>query len=364
MNRDMSTSAKQVLSRLHAGAATRGDLAAALGVQPSTITRIVGDLLDRDLIEERPDPRRDGKRGYPSKIIALRPDRLKTCGVFIDPDRIFTCVLDGFGKTLSEDSRPIRDRRFDIVIGQAREMLDRHFVDLQLNREEMIGCGFSYPGQQTEVPGKILKTRYFADWPTLDTRRDLSPLFGMPVRHMNDAKAACLAEMFYGSCRTISNVCQFWLSYGIGGAAIINRQLYLGTNGAAAEFGGFFPKSQPRPSGQDLLDALAAEGQHFDWLEEVPQDVLEGPAAGRWLDRATQQLRWASVMVARTFAPDAIAIGGRLAPYLLDRIVERLSAEPLGEDFLIAPPRFIRTTMDATPHKGAAALPLYDWLDA
>lgn len=365
MDQGISTSARQLLARLQRlGPATRGDMARLMAVQPSTVTRLVADLIERGLIVEEPDPRREGKRGFPTKMLVLQPGRLKTCGVFIDPDRIFTCVLDGLGETLAEESLPLRDRGFEPVIARARASLEAQLSGLGVARDAVIGCGFSYPGQQTEVPGKILKTRYFSDWPTLDNRHDLSPLFGMPVRHMNDAKAACLAEVLYGGCRELQTVCQFWLSYGIGGAAVIGRQLYLGANGAAAEFGGFFPKSRPRPSGQDLLDTLAAAGQRFERLEDLDPQVLAGDVAQRWLDRAAGELRWASLIVARTFAPEAIVIGGRLAPVLLDGIVARLQAAPLGEDFFIAPPRFLRATMDGTPHKGAAAVPLYDWLDA
>ena len=361
MNAIITPSARRLVTLLRStGSMSRMQLASALNVQPSIVTRLVNDLIERDILAEEPDPGRSGQRGYPSKLVTLRADSMRSVGVFVDPDMLFTCLVDGHGQVLTEETKSIVDRNFQTVLGDAGRMVARQMGNLGLTPSDFIGCGISYPGQHTNKMGKVLRTTYLAAWPDIDARTDLEPFFDMPVHQLNDAKSACLAELLFGACKPIRNFCYIWLSYGIGGGAVIDQNLYLGKDLNAAEYGGLFPKSQPRPSGQDLLDTLARSGQHIPRLEDIPADVLSGPIVTAWVERAIQQLRWLSLVMSRTFAPDAIVIGGRLADPILNRICTDLGAmTTLGEDFAIQPPMFLRAITDKKPQIGAAALPVY-----
>ena len=342
------------------GPLTRTQIAQELNVRPSTITRTVNELFDLGLLLEEADPDRKGRRGYPSKLVGLRPEGLRSAGVFIDPDRLFSCLVDSQGGLLSEESQPITDRSFETVLGNASAMIERQMRGLGLTPADFIGCGISYPGQHTARPGRVMRTPYFADWPEIDAPNDLAPYFSMPVYQLNDAKSACLGEMLFGACKPVQNFCYIWLSYGIGGAAVIGQSLYLGRDQTAAEFGGLFPKSQPRPSGQDLLDTLARAGQVFSRLEDIPPETITGPVVAAWVERAVTQLRWLSLIIMRSFAPDAIVIGGRLPEPLLDRLHQSLDGmDTLGEDYAQRAPVFLRAAMDAKPQRGAAAVPVY-----
>lgn len=361
MNTLTKPSARRLVTLLRSeGPMSRVQIASALNVRPSTVTRLVNELFAQGILSEEVDPDRSGRRGYPSKLIKLRSDSLLSAGVFVDPDTLFTCIVDSHGTLLSEDTKSIQDRNFQTVLGNAGQMIQHQMQGLGLGSEDFIGCGISYPGQHTNQPGKVLRTTYLAQWPDIDARTDLEPFFNMPVHQLNDAKSACLAELLFGVCKPIRSFCYIWLSYGIGGAAVINQSLFLGRDLTAAEFGGLFPKSQPRPSGQDLLDTLARAGQPVARLESISPEVLAGPVVEEWTARAVTQLRWLSLVIMRTFAPDAIVIGGRLADSILDRFISDLSAmDTLGEDFAIRPPQFLRAICDRKPQLGAACLPVY-----
>jgi predicted NBD/HSP70 family sugar kinase len=238
-----------------------------------------------------------------------------------------------------------------------RDLVTRTGVDAR----RLCGCGVSYPGQYSEDPTRVMRIRQFEGWPAINVVRDLEPYFGMPVHHMNDAKAACLAELHHGAARDLRTFCYIWLSYGIGGAAVIDQRPFLGRNNGAAEWGGLFPKSRPRPSGQDLLDTMAAEGVPIARLSDFGPQHLELDVVRRWRDHAAEQVRWLSLVIARTFAPEAIVIGGTLHPALIDGFIEKIASRPsLGEDFFVAPPGFLRATRDNLPQLGAAALPIHD----
>lgn len=342
------------------GPVTRTEVSSALKVGAATVTRLTNNLLDKGLLQEIPDKTRLGRQGFPSKLLTLLSTGLTSAGIFIEPDRILVGIFDPDGKTLSEEELPVLERDFDTVIGSAAISLRTQARELKKEPSEFIGCGISYPGQHDNEPGRVLKTLQFAEWPTIDLDKNLAPYFDMPVYQMNDGKVAGLAELQYGSCKALKNFCYIWLSYGIGGAAIINQNLFLGKDQSAAEFGGVFPKSKPRPSGQDLLNTLTAAGFSFGRLEDIPPEMMEHPVVNKWVARAADQIQWLSLIIARTFGPDAIVLGGSLSTVLIDQIYSHLvNCDPLGEDFNVSPPQFIRAQVDKRPHLGAASLPLY-----
>lgn len=344
------------------GPVSRTEITKIMGVTPSTVTRLINTMLEDGLVSEVPDPTREGKKGFPSKLLELRAAHFLSAGAFIDPDRALVGIADAQGHFLSERELAMGKRGFDAVLSEVSSELNRQMASLGKTPTDFIGCGVSYPGQHSHEPGRVNRTQQFAHWPTIDVRTDLAPFFDMPVFQMNDANTACLAELQYGACKSYQNFCYIWLSYGIGGAAVVGQNLYMGNYGSAAEFGGLFPKSKPRPSGQDLLDTLEAAGFAFKHLGSVPLEMYDRQIVKDWIDRATEQLQWLCLVIARTYAPEAIVVGGSLAKPVIDEIVQRLAkVEKLGEDFEMAPPSIVRATTDSRPHLGAAALPIHHY---
>jgi glucokinase len=61
--------------------------------------------------------------------------------------------------------------------------------------------------------------------------------FNLPIAIDNDANVAAIAEMEEGAAKTLQNFVYMTLGTGVGGAIIINRSIYRGSNGAAGEIG-------------------------------------------------------------------------------------------------------------------------------
>lgn len=357
----LSYNARRTLAILRErGPQSRTEIARLLDITLSTVTRLTGSLIRDSLLGEAPDPRREGQKGYPAKLLNIEPGGVITAGVYVDPDRIMTCLSDLTGTVLSDESLAVPDRSFVAMMTVAGDSVARQVEALGAAGRRVAGCGVSYPGQYSEDPTRVMRIRQFEDWPSVNVARDLSPYFGMPVHHMNDAKAACLAELYHGACTGVRNFCHVWLSYGIGGGAVVDQRPYFGRNNGAAEWGGLFPKSQPRPSGQDLLDTLAAAGLAVGKLSDIEERHLNMPVVAEWRDRAAQQLQWLCLVIARTYAPEAIVIGGTLHPKIIEGFLDVIRAAPqLGEDFVTTPPRIVRAARDNLPQFGAAALPIH-----
>lgn len=87
-----------------------------------------------------------------------------------------------------------------------------------------------------EQKGKIWGARNM-DFNGIKLNKILSKKYHVPVFIENDADCACLAEREYGYGQGCTNFILLTLGTGIGGAAIVNSQLYKGTNTAAMEIG-------------------------------------------------------------------------------------------------------------------------------
>lgn len=165
-------------------------------------------------------------------------------------------------------------------------------------RVEMTGIAISAPGivdnEKGEIRG-ISAVPYIHNFPILE---DLRALFGLPVTMENDANCAALAEVWLGAAKDVQNSIFVVIGTGIGGAIVLNRQLYKGRNLFAGEFGymylddknsltalgsvvtmleTYYHQTNKMITGQELFD-LAAQGdeQASDLLGDFYQAIAKG----------------------------------------------------------------------------------------
>lgn len=342
------------------GDASRAELARDLNVSAPTLTRLTANLIDKGILEVAPEKARERTVGQPSKSLRINAERLYTIGIYFDPDSIHCCLANLVGDMLQQHRYGVGDRSFSAIMTDVARITREIREETRIDADRLIGYGLSYPGQYTVDPNYAVRIAQFRSWPEINIGRDLAPYFDGPVHRFNDAKATCLAELFYGACKTYRNIAFVWLSYGIGGAVVLERQLYMGQSLNAAEFGGIFPRSRPRPSGQDLLDTLNAAGLDLSRLSDISEEHRHLPVTREWTERAADQLRWLCLVITRMLDLEAIVIGGTLPPWLLAGLVERLQqAETLGEDFFLNKPDIRLSQFSATPQLGASAIPIY-----
>lgn len=97
------------------------------------------------------------------------------------------------------------------------------------------GIGMGAPGI---VTGGIVKfPPNFKGWKEVDLRTYFHKMFKMEVEVDNDANCAGLAEIQFGHGKKFSNFIFLTLGTGIGGAIVLNGQLYRGEQNGAGEFG-------------------------------------------------------------------------------------------------------------------------------
>jgi len=109
-----------------------------------------------------------------------------------------------------------------------------------LNWRSVAGFGLSFPGIIEPRTEKILSTpaRKFDDAKSLDVRKMVKALLGLPTRICNDANAALAGEWLFGAARGCRSSVMMTLGTGIGASAIIDGVPLRGQHGQAGCLGG------------------------------------------------------------------------------------------------------------------------------
>ncbi len=101
----------------------------------------------------------------------------------------------------------------------------------------LMGIGIGVPGPVDPLSGMVYDCPNLTGWKNIHIKAILEKEFSIPVTVENDARVAGLAEARIGAAKKHSHVFYVTISTGIGGAIIINGEIYHGANGAAGEFG-------------------------------------------------------------------------------------------------------------------------------
>lgn len=101
----------------------------------------------------------------------------------------------------------------------------------------LVGVGLATPGPVDVRRGVIVTTPNLPDWREVPAAALLAAELGLPVRHLRDANAALLGEVWLGAARGCREVVLLTLGTGIGGAALVGGRLLSGRDGFAGEFG-------------------------------------------------------------------------------------------------------------------------------
>lgn len=105
------------------------------------------------------------------------------------------------------------------------------------NKKKITGISLGVPGPIDFKRGIIKNPPNFPDWKNIQLRSIIENEFLIPTILENDANLALLGELWQGKAKNKKNVVLLTLGTGVGGAILINGQIYRGQSGAAGELG-------------------------------------------------------------------------------------------------------------------------------
>jgi len=208
---------------------SRADLARISGLQRSTVSLIVEQLIEEHWVLEGPTGRLP--RGRRPTFLRLNDERV-IIAVDIRPVQTTVALADANGKFISQEMflTPPEPRPGMDALLQSIERI------IAANRNKKIeGIGISLPGRYNHDADWLVFAPNLR-WHDVDLRNPIVKATGLEVEVENAANACVLAAVWFDHMQD-SNLVAVTVSEGIGTGIWANRQLVRGHNGMAGEFG-------------------------------------------------------------------------------------------------------------------------------
>jgi predicted NBD/HSP70 family sugar kinase len=228
---------------------SRADLARASGLQPSTVSAIVEQLIAEKWVKEGAIERRP--RGRHPTLLALN-DKLVILTADIRPKQAIVALLDLNGRFLAREVVPLVSEP-ESAIGKIIACMKT--MRASYSNRSCEGIGISVPGRVDSESQRLILAPNLK-WGSYDIKGDIEIEMRLQVELTNAANACLLAELWSGKLDGIRNAVLITVSEGVGGAILANGQIVTSRSGLAGEFG----HSPIDPSGP-----LCGCGQHGCW---------------------------------------------------------------------------------------------------
>ena len=186
---------------------------------------------------------------------------------------------------------------------------------------ESIAIGVGTPGP-ADGAGRIARIAInLKGWINVPFADMLEAQVQLPTVVANDANCAGLGERWLGAGRDYKNFIMLTLGTGVGGAIILNGDLYVGDRGTAGELGliTFEPEGPPCKSGNNgSLEQFASAKAIQRMTGKSPQVLFEEAKEGiaeaiAFWERYGTNLGTGLASLTYVLSPDAIILGGGVA---------------------------------------------------
>lgn len=208
----------------------RAELARYSGLQPSTVSAIVEQLLREKWITEGAVARRP--RGRRPTMLTLNDELVILVGD-LRPGMAILAVVDLNGRFLARESVPLASdaERATLKMAEAMEAMRAQFPDKTFE-----GVGLSVPGRVNPDTQHITLAPNL-HWADFDVKGTLSRRLDLQVELDNDANACLISELWFGHMDGVRNAALVAIGEGVGAAIFSNGQIISGRDGLAGEFG-------------------------------------------------------------------------------------------------------------------------------
>ncbi|MEK6753656.1 MAG: ROK family transcriptional regulator [Chloroflexota bacterium] len=214
---------------------SRAQMAGITGLNKSTISSLVDDLLTQNLILETGS--NTGGGGRPATLLEMNPQVGLIIGVELGVDFVSVAVTDFLGNIIwrrREDADPTEDQ--DKMINQTLGIVKEAMAAGKKKNTRFLGLGLATPGT-VDIKEGVLIFAPNLHWRNVPFGKIFSEQTRLRVFVENDANAAAIAEHLFGTARQCQDFIFVFAGVGIGGGLFLNGKLYRGKNGYAGEIG-------------------------------------------------------------------------------------------------------------------------------
>lgn len=330
-----------------AGELTKAEIARITRLSPQTVTNVANRLIEDGFLRKMDVVR--GKVGQPSTPLELDPNGALSIGV-----KIGRRSLDLLAVSLNRNVVAKRSFRYDALkketvfslLPDAFRFLKEDLTDHQIRR--LVGVGIAAPtaieGGEPLIgdPGNA-STR----WREKDLLAGAEEASGLPCVVLNDATAACLAELDQSRENRRGSMLYFYLSTLIGGGLVIDGQIVSGRTGNAAAVGaiplglssastGAVPSQLIEAASLSRLEAIALDNClsmdifREDGASDGTIDTAALECFDEWSSLAADAIALAAIAGTAFVEAESVVLDGVLLPPLIQRLIERVERQMEG----------------------------------
>ena len=319
------------------GEATLAELTKELKVSVPTMTKLVQELVDEDIVSDLGKVETPG--GRRPNIFGLTTSAIYFAGVHVGRDRM-NCVITDLQNNLVYEhiysDFELTDR--ESCLEKICHNIEEFIATCGFDRSKILGIGVCIVGRVNTTEGRSY--HYFTG--TNEPLRDvIERRIGMRVLLENDTRARCYAEYNFSRSKTESNVIYLHLGLGVAIGIVSDGKLYYGKNGFAGEFGHipFFDNEKICFCGkkgclETEVSGIAIEEKmnelvrgsantilrkRYEAKEQIHIDDIVDAARNddnlsiELIEEAGEKVGKAVAFLINTFNPESVIVGGNLA---------------------------------------------------
>lgn len=239
------------------GPLSRARLAEILHLSPATVTRIISELIEENLVLETGTS--DSTGGRRPTLLEFNCAANAIIGIDMGGTHIVGALADLGGNILQKASLPsfsAEDRKDGLE--QLIKVIEELLSNPRLKEQELRGIGIGAPSITLHREGIVVWAASLG-WRDLPLKKILEERFRVPVFVENDVNLAALGERWYGTGKGVHNLVCISIGTGIGAGIVIGGKLYRGHSEAAGEVGYLVPD----------ISYLGKRYEHFGCIETL-----------------------------------------------------------------------------------------------
>lgn len=210
---------------------SRIDLSRETTLNKATVSSIVQDLLDKNIIVET--NRKFKTSGRSAKVIVLNKNAGRILSIELQTTAVYGIITNLYGDVLFEITNQAPNSEFSSYLKVILHTID----DLKKNTYDstygVIGIGIGVYGILSK--NKKIKYAPFSSWKDIDLKKIIEDYTGTKTYVENEANISALGENIVYINQ--QNIVSLNIGIGVGMGIIIDKNLYTGEDGYAGEIG-------------------------------------------------------------------------------------------------------------------------------
>lgn len=210
---------------------SRAEVARLTGLTRTTVSELVGELLEQGLVEEVGFGLSQG--GKTPILLSVVDGARHLLGVTLTTSAFTGALINLRGEVLHTSSRAAHDLSGEQALTVIYDLLDELTAAAS---QPLLGIGLGTPGLLDTANGVVYQAVHLG-WQNLPLGDLLRARYDVPVYVANDSQLIALAEYIFGEGTGDGNRVVVKVGHGIGAGIVLRGQLFQGDGYGAGEIG-------------------------------------------------------------------------------------------------------------------------------